>query len=266
MKILLTAKCPPNGLRKIGGVQSWCTTVGRELVNRGHNVVYAGPKDDLKNQHFDFGILANASSVPLAPVFCDKYVTVCHGIIEAEKPPAIGPVLFTSEGVQAHWGGKGAILRQPIDLDFWRPHDFDLEPSFLTRFSYRSGLSELKLIAKEMDLEYIHLRNASHTIVREHLRQSACVIATGRASLEAMACGVPVVIADHRSSYQGPLLDLDTEGSMARNYSGRGGVVPDYPNLTKAIIDAIDVGSRREHVERFHNVVNVVDYLLRYAE
>jgi hypothetical protein len=91
------------------------------------------------------------------------------------------------------------------------------------------------------------------------------VLATGRAALEAMACDVPVVICDHRSAYQGPLMDLDIDGSMTRNYSGRGGETPTIENVRAAIEHAIDSGGKREHVLKHHDVRHVVDQLLAMA-
>lgn len=262
MRILLSAKHAPHGSRPIGGVQSYCRTVGRELEKRGHEVETWGPEQPVPLGGFDLGIIANVADTSRALEYCRKNLVVCHGIIPAEKP--IGDhVVYTSEEVRDHWGGGGAVIRQPIDLDFWRPNP--AERIYLTRFSYRSGLKFIPQIAKSMHLQYQHIRNLDSRGVREILRKSRCVIATGRAALEAMAVGVPVVIADHRSAYQGPLMDLDIEGSAKRNYSGRGGITPTLANVTGAINAAISRGSMREYVEKHHDVVDIVDQLLDAA-
>ena len=267
MKILLAAKCPPNGPRKIGGVQSWCKTVGNELIKRGHEVSYWGPGQLTPSTRFDLGILANWDSVSPVAHLCEKRIIISHGIIPAEKPPkgldSTVVLMFTSEGVKHHWKMDGQIIRQPIDLEFWSPKSIPVEKkNYLTRFSYRNGLSFVPTIAKNMHLKFTHLKNSTPINVRSILRQSACVLATGRASLEAMACGVPVVLCDHRSSYQGPLMDLDTHSAMKRNYSGRGGFAPDPSEVNAAILSAIANGSLRGHVKRHHNAVNVVNKLL----
>lgn len=262
MKILLAAKCPPNGARKIGGVQSWCKTVGAELVRLGHGVMFWGPGQPVKG-HYDLGIVANWSTVQPVLHRCEKVLTVCHGIIDAEQPPPNQTVVFTSEGVRDYWKGTGPIIRQPIDLDFWTPRQ--AEAKYLTRFSYRKGLEFIEEIARHMGLEYQHVSNVSHDRARGVIRQSACVLATGRAALEAMACGVPVVICDNRSAYQRALLDADILASMLNNYSGRGGVTPTALNVKIAIKEAMENGSQRAHVERFHDAQNVVKELLRVA-
>lgn len=265
MKILLAAKCPPNGSRKIGGVQSWCLTVGNELIKRGHSVTYWGPGQRLTGR-FDLGILANWDSVSSIANLCDKRILISHGIIPAEKPHISGnmTLMFTSEGVKHHWNMDGTIIRQPIDLDFWCP-DKDAERIYLTRFSYRNGIPYAPNVAKNLHLKFIHVKNENQNSVREILRKSACVLATGRASLEAMACGVPVVLCDHRSSYQGPLMDLNLHAAMKRNYSGRGGITPNAENLLSAVDHAMDKPSLRNHVKRHHNVIHIVDKLLGAA-
>ena len=262
MKILLAAKHAPHGSRPIGGVQSWCRTVAAELSSRGYEVETWGPEQRIPLGGFDLGIIANVNDTARAFAWCQKTIVISHGIIKAEEPEG-DLVAFTSEGVRDHWKIDGPIIRQPIDTEFWSPH-WNLRIN-LTRFSYRGGLPFVKTLAIEKQLKYCHLRNASAEKARAEIRKSACVLATGRAALEAMACGVPVVLCDHRSSYQGPLMDLDIDSAMKRNYSGRGGVVPKIENLRQAIDDAMEVGDLRAHVEQYHDVRKVVDQLLEIA-
>lgn len=262
MRILLAAKHAPYGKHLIGGVQSWCRTVAKELIKRGQYVVTWGPEQVVPLGGFDLGIIANVSDTARALDLCQKNIIVCHGIIPAEAPPG-NRAVFTSEEVRDHWGGDGPVIRQPIDLKFWSPVKYDKK--YLTRFSYRSGLRFLPSLAASLGLQPNHLRNVHPEQARHIIRQSACVIATGRAALETMACGVPVVICDHRSAYQGPLLDLNTAGAMYRNYSGRGGITPTLANVKQAVGHAIAAEGMRAHVVKHHNVVNIVDQLLEVA-
>jgi hypothetical protein len=258
MRILICAKHSPEGNRPIGGVQSWCRTVGAELVRLGHEVVFWQPGQRASGI-FDAGIVSNYPDTKPVLRLCKKYLVISHGIIAPERPSAIYAA-FTSEGVRDFWQGTGPVIKQPIDLDFWSPEE--LPKKYLTRFSYRDGLDFVPAIAKKMGLEFRHLKNSSPEEVREILRQSACVLATGRAALEAMACGIPVVICDHRRTYQGPLLDRDTLGSMARNYSGRGGIEPTVHNVEFAIRAAIETGSLRFHVEQNHDARVITEQIL----
>lgn len=262
MRILLAAKHAPHGSRPVGGVQSWCRTVANELARRGHEVETWGPEQPVPLGGFDLGVLANGSDTKQVHGQCGRRIHVSHGIIPAEKPYG-DPAVFTSEEVRDHWDGQGAILRQPIDLAFWTP--IKCEKTYLTRFSYRGGLRFIPSLAQELKLEYKHVRNLESRAVREILRRSACVLATGRAALEAMACGSPVVLCDHRSAYQGPLMDLDIEGASTRNYSGRGGVTPTSDLVRGAIVISMARGSMRRYVEQTHNVVDIADQILELA-
>lgn len=263
MRVLLAAKYMPTGDRPIGGVQSWVGTVAAELRRRVHELELWQPGFPAPAGRFDVGILANWShTAPLAKA-CDQVLVVSHGIIPEEQPPAGQRVAFTSEGVRDHWGLAGPVVRQPIDLDFWTPAS-GREP-VLVRYSYRAGLSWLPAVAAELGLGFRHLRAATHREARVVLRSAACVVATGRAALEAMACGVPVAICDHRSAYQGPLVDFDVSGAIARNYSGRGGVTATADTALEAIREAIAHGGRRGHVQQHHAAAKVVSQLLEAA-
>jgi hypothetical protein len=265
MRILLAAKHAPHGSRPIGGVQSWCRTVGEELARRGHNIETWGPEQPRPTHEFDLGVIANVSNTGAVLGQCKARLIVSHGIIPAENPHggqrSEGPMVYTSEGVRDHWGGKGTVLRQPIDLMFWSP-GLPGPKKYLTRFSYRGGLQFIPSLARELKLEYRHVRNLDPRAVRDILRRSACVLATGRAALEAMACGAPVVLCDHRSAYQGPLMDLAHTTAATRNYSGRGGITPTLHSVREAIKSSMKHGSRRRHVEETHNVVDIADQIL----
>lgn len=263
MKILLAGKHVPTGPRQIGGVQSWIKTVAAGLSARGHDVYIWGPEIGPLGGHYDFGIIANAGYTGEAFDRCRKTLLVSHGIIPAERPDGGSAHAFTSEEIREYWDGIGRIIRQPIDLAFW--HDAGRRRSGLLRYSYRAGLTWLPDVANRMGLPYSHVRAATHEDARNAMQSAACVIATGRAALEAMACGAPVVICDHRSAYQGPLHDPGTFGAMSRNYSGRGGIEPTAENITAAVKAAIAHGSMRGHVEQHHDAARIVDQLLEAA-
>jgi len=264
MRILLAAKHAPHGSRPIGGVQSWCRTVANELTLRGYDVTTWGPEQGIPVGGFDLGIIANASDTSRAFAWCRKTLNICHGIIPAEKPATNDLTVFTSEEIRDHWHGEGPIIRQPIDTAFWSPGQWPLRIN-LTRFSYRAGLPFVRNIAQAMEMPYHHLRDQNENAVRNVLQKSGCVLATGRAALEAMSCDVPVVLCDHRSAYQGPLMDLDIESAMTRNYSGRGGTAPTVENVRQAIESAMESKTLRDHVIKHHRVEDTVDQLLGVA-
>lgn len=259
MKILLASKYGPHGKRPIGGVQTWVATIEQELKAMGHETALFEAGQSEPQGRYDLGIFANWGHTGHMAKRCNHIIQVSHGIIEPEKP-VYPKAAFTSEGVREFWKTDGPIVRQPIDTEFWCPGEG--KRKYLTRFSYRNGLAFVPAIAARLGLEYIHVSRFKPSRVRDLLRQSACVLATGRAALEAMACGVPVVICDDRSSYQGPLMDRDLVHAMQNNYSGRGGIVPTPVNVEFAVKRAIEHGSRRFHVERFHNAGEIAKTLL----
>lgn len=254
VKILIAAKHPPGGKLPIGGVQTWSATVGAELVRLGHAVTFWGPEWRLPAGRFDLGILANVMHTRAAEAVCGRVVRFSHGIIPDEQGGA--GFQATSEEVRDKWGCDG-VIRQPLDLGFWMPGSGPR--TLLVRHSYRRGLDCLPRLADALGLSYVHLRADSQEVVRDTLQRAAIVVATGRAAVEAMACGAKVVIADDRR-YQGPLLDTDTTGAMTRNYSGRGGAVPDERMMADAIAAAR--GDLRGHVEARHDVREIVARIL----
>lgn len=246
MRILLGARYTVKQIA-VGGVQSWIETVKKAL--EGHNIDTWGRGEAIPSSTYDLGILAHWRDTRGLLKRCERVVTVSHGIIAAEEP---GPsARYTSEEVREYWARRGPIVRQPIDLEYWRPAR--RRRRYLVRFSYRGGLAFVPGLAEELGLEYIHVANKTPAEVREILQQAAVVLATGRAALEAMACGIPTVICDHRAAYQGPLIDTDLKGAMTRNYSGRGGMIARPENVREAVQAALEAGNMRAHVERYHD-------------
>lgn len=265
MRVLIASKRKPGTPgRRDGGVQTWISTVAAELHRLGHAVVIADQHNG-PGQTFDIGIFANSAYTAAMAGSCTRSVLVSHGIVPDEEPKGpFGAVLFTSEEVRDHWAPSTAnnIVRQPIDLQLWKP--LGLKHQFLQRFANRSGLSMLPGVARALGMRFQHLRSLNSVNACKALNQARCVVASGRCAVEAMACGVPVVICDDRH-YQGPLLDSDTLGAMKRNYSGRGGVTPTLKNIQQAVIQAIAKGSLRSHVEQYHDASKITAQLLAEA-
>ena len=254
--ILFTGKHPPGGRHDKGGVKTWIETLTDMARWRGYDVHVWGPEFPLPDRDFDHVVLSNGGACADARHLSRSVLGVSHGIIPAEAPLPGLYTVYTSEEVRDHWGGTGPILRQPIDLSFWRPRSTG-EPQALPRllqWSYRRPLTHLRDAAVSLGLEPLHLQSASPERAREEFLQAQCVLATGRGALEAMACGIPTVICDRRG-YQGELLDPATFGSMRRNYSGRGGQTPTAATIAKEVSTALRIEPElyRYHVEREHD-------------
>lgn len=257
MNILFAAKYVPTGKRPIGGVQSWIRTVRAELERTGHECAEWEPGMTVPDVRFDLGIFANMGRTGHLTKLCDRAVCVSHGIINEEKPGLGMHTFCVSEGVRDHWGGGGAILRQPIDLGFWGRTG--ARRSGVVRFSYRTSPTLCEGAARALDEPYRQVSDASPGQARAILGSARVVFASGRAALEAMACGAPTVIYDHRSAYQGPLFDTDLERQMRNSYSGRGGKEPTMQDLVDA---AKAAWSRRDWIEEHHDARKIVRELI----
>lgn len=261
MRIFLAGKFVPTGNRPIGGLQSWIKTVAAELTRRGHEVRQWQPDMELRGT-FDLGIVANLKYTRPVLNFCRRSILVCHGIIPAEKPEAgCDLTAFVSEGVRDHWKMDGPIIRQPIDTSFWCPGDGPR--AGLVRYSYRTAPIHGERVAEALGMEYRHVLGVTHEQAREHLQSAACVLATGRGALEAMACGASTVVYDHRPAYQGPLMNLDMDANIQNSYSGRGGNEPTEAEVIEACRQAIERGSTRQWVQDHHDARDIAGQLLR---
>lgn len=262
MRILFASKHNHGGKLPVGGVQSWSKTLGQEFVRLGHEVSFWELGKDPPKGRFDLGILANlCHTAPIAPR-CDKTLVVSHGIIDEEMPAGGDWQAFTSEGVKRHWGGKGFIIRQPIDLGFWVPGDKPRKG--VIRYSYRKGLEFLGPLCDKLGMPFRHLPRVTHEQAREAMQGAQVVLATGRAALEAMACGAAVAICDDRG-YQPPLVAYSIPSQMAENYSGRGGVEANMETVRAAIVNALQVGNMRRHVETHHDSRKIAEQIICFT-
>ena len=261
MKILITGKFSPFGNRPIGGLQSWILTVHNELVKRGFDVDVKEPHE-LDSSKYDLGIFSNIELTRNAVEHCKESVLISHGIIDAEKPDnSCDRLMFVSEGVRDHWKMDGDIIRQPIDLEFWKPNN-NIVPSMVNRFSYRNGNTHCFQTSVELNRTYGHIQNHNAKNCRHFLWRSLVVFATGRAALEAMACGVPTVIYDHREAYQPALMGENLNDEMKNSYSGRSGYTPSAEQVLAKTKEAIKQTNWREWVAKHHDVKQIVSQLL----
>ena len=266
MRILLAAKYPPAGGAAFGGVASWSRTIADVFTLRGHECVLWGPKTPLPERRFDVGVISNPYAVRRVLKKCDRVLCVSHGVIPEERPPASYKTVFTSEEVKNHWDGTGPIVRQPIDLRFWNPRFRKPEPVLLF-YSYRSPDDcGLRNVADALRLRFVHLRKASHRQARDMMLRSAVVCASGRAALEAMACGAVTVICDHRPYNEGPLICGDMDVARAHNYSGRGGEPMNATMALCVIWKAMQNQLPRAYVTQHHDADKIADKLLSHVE
>lgn len=247
-----------------GGVQSWIRTVADKLEkNYGCEVIQWEPGMKPPEGTFDWGIFAHWRLTQHLGKLCGKVTNVCHGIISTEEPVGSRAV-FVSRGVAAHWGfPESRVLHQPIDLSFWHPQQIP-DPKKLVRYSYRYQPTHSQVVAESLGLKFEKIGDVTHEVARREIQSAAVVFASGRAALEAMACGVPTVVYDNRE-YQGPMMCKSLVVNMMNSYSGRGGLKNPTSNDVK--IAAIQAMSEhgdffREWICQAHNADDIVEELV----
>lgn len=269
MKYLIASKHTSAGIQPIGGVQSWNDTVQKVLVNAGHTVHQTEPSARAGiDDKYDWVLVSNARYFERLLSRSQRTVGVCHGIIPDEQPrrQMVTRQAYVSEETRDNWTpGVGFIVRQPIDLDFWKPAR-KRRADLVVRASYRAEDSLSREFAAYLGESYIHARNLSHKRLREIYSRARVVFASGRAALEAMACGAPVVLYDYRSEYMPPTLDdRELNHSVTTNYSGRGGIMhPTLIQIIHAFRRAEERGGQhfRQWVEQYHDAEKVVRELV----
>lgn len=261
MHILLAAKHPPIGGIAFGGVASWIQTVQKQLEKRGHEVTVWGPAMPEPLENFDIGVFANIRSMRFAAGWCEKVIVISHGVINDEKPHDLYKTAYTSLEVREYWRADGPILAQPIDLEFWREGG-KRKPVFVF-YSYRApDVFGLDVVAKNLGLEFVWLKNVEAQEARVCLQSAALVAASGRAALEAMACGAPTIICDWRPYNGDPLICLDMKVAARNNYSGRGGKNPANINIEQFARETMAFQNPREHVVNNHDASKITQELL----
>lgn len=235
-----------------------------QLTERGHQCSIWGPEFSAISGRYDLAIIANANFTDYAAGAWNSAINICHGIVSDERPSDQFKTFYTSEEVRAHWGGKGSILRQPIDLQFWNPAT-EARRRFVF-YSYRAeNVFGLDALAKELGLDFVWLKNVEAKEARACLQGAALACASGRAALEAMACGAPTMICDWRGYNGRPLVCPNMDKARAYNYSGRGGVSPSDIDMGKLARETMTFQRPREYVECWHDADKVVDQLFSEA-
>lgn len=261
MKLLFTALHPPSSEGAFGGVATWIATLSAVLEGVGHETAYWGPEMGPPEGEFDVCILSNPKYTGEARLNASKSFQVCHGIVDDEAPQSGMPVIFVSEEARNKWRLSGPVLRQPIDQDYWTPTRVKRE--CLTLYSYRAPDDcSLSAVAEILNLEFVHLKDVTRAQARRGLRRSALACASGRAALEAISCGAPTLIYDHRSPYQGRLMETSLWLSAKRNYSGRGGAHPAFNDLIQECSKTIEGGSQRGLILQKHKASEIAAQLL----
>ena len=243
MKILVSN----HWLRKIGGSETFTYTLVGELVRRGHQVDLFTNQPGIVSTKIqeDFGvklghhgpydlILANHNTT-VERLYDDGYIIqTCHGTTpKLEQPSSLADSFVSiSQEVKLHLQSKGfesEVILNGIDCKRFRPKT-KIHKSITKILSLTHSVSVNNFLK-----EYCHTRGIKFVAINKYLNplweveklinQADLVVSLGRGAYEAMACGRPVLVYDHRP-YQwamgdGMIMPHNIDHLVKKNCSGR---------------------------------------------
>lgn len=210
-----------NHLNNIGGSETFTYTLIEELVKRDNiNVEYFTFEKGLVSVKIEKELKVNFLSKKKYDLILASHNTcvdrlyklgfiiqICHGIYPTLEQPSYkaNGYVSVSQEVQNYLCRKGflsKIILNGINLDRFKPRK-DISKNLQTVLSLCQSEKANDLIEKCCDYLKIKLIKANKNCrgvwnVEELINSSDLVIGLGRSSFDAMACGRPVIIYDHR--------------------------------------------------------------------
>jgi len=288
-----------NSLYRRGGTETYIQTLVKELTQRGHNVdiwtKQPGPVSQKISQEYGCSVNNIKKEYDLILInhnFMAKRVLeegikgfkiqTCHGVyVELEQPyPGLDKYVSISEEVQNHLTSKGfesELIVNGIDCDTYKPQGLTHKGKVVYSLSQSDVLNNrLALICRMMGHTFISNNKFTNPVddTYNQINQADVVISLGRGAYEAMACGKPVIVLDHRpysECYADGLLtpEMLTE-SVKNNCSGRRfKIAPSNEQIKQWILDATpEVGEhlRKCALESFNITTQVNKYIQMYNE
>lgn len=258
-------------MKKMGGSETWCYTMIEELIRQQHDVSFftlfpgimsnkiKGIADcevlTLLNRGHSFDlVLANHNSTVdhLHRFEHGKIIQTCHGVYPALEQPSYNACYHVSisKEVSDHLQRKGfnsAVIHNPVDLYRFRPKTKISEGSPRRVLSLAHGKALNYIIEKEFakyGIEFTAHNKYSSPVfeVEDLINRHDMVVSLGRGCYEALACGRPVLVLDHRDKYMpmagdGFLTDDNFMDILEFNCSGRAFKRTDIPEMVKESID-----------------------------
>ena len=295
MHILMTNHTVAN----IGGTETWLKTMSDELLRRGHKVEVFTLLAGKFAKHLNCPVTTELRGrmAPYDLIIANH--NTCLGMLTLHEVE--GPKVFTSHGpahkleqanygadyyvsvseevlsAQAALGFFGEVVRNPIDLEKFRPQDDAARHPMLIMCKNADAMRmarracELAGIAADV----VHYEAAPADNVHEILPLYEAVITSGRGVYEALACGCDVFIFDVRSGIMrgdGWVTSQNMLELVQYNCSGR--AIDKRWSGPKELADDLagaghplnEDGWSRDWVERKHDVrKNIEKYLAKAA-
>ena len=296
MRILMTN----HTVSGIGGTETWLKTMSDELLRRGHSVEVFTLLAGKFAKKLNCPVMTELSDLmPPYDLIIVNHNT-CLGMVQGID----GPKVFTSHGpahkleranygadyymavseevraVQAEAGFHGEVVRNPIDLDKFKPQDDIEKHPMLIMCKNVDAMRVARRACELADIaaDVVHYEAAPADNVHEILPHYESVITSGRGVYEALACGCDVFIFDLRSGIMrgdGRVTRSNIKDLVQRNCSGRAidrrwdgpkHLAEDLSSASAVRRIHPRVGWQRSWTEEHHDVrKNVEKYLAKAA-
>lgn len=298
MKILVTN----HWLKKLGGSETFTYTLIAELKKQGHDVQFftfhkgsvssqveknLGCKYiDLQNVahpvQFDLILANHHTTVAEAFTSCEGFIIqTCHGTIPKLEQPSAWADSFVgiSNEVRMHLKSKGfpsVLILNGIDCERFTPkRKINTTLQNVLSLSHSDKLNKkLAIYFSKKGINFIcHNKYTNPTWnIEQSMNNADLVISLGRGCYEAMACGRPVLVLDHRP-YQAPmgdglLLPENIDKIIKNNCSGRTNKYTDiYAMLDAALVNynqKLSKWAREYALENLNITLQVKKYISIY--
>lgn len=296
MKILVAN----HWLKKLGGSETFTYTLIGELVRIGHEVsYYTGQKGvvssaiekDLKvpfasSGAFDLILCSHNTMVRYCrSAMTGPIIQTCHGTIPKLEQPSSSSDAYVaiSSEVELHLLRSGVrkpikVIYNGIDLERFKPTSTALqEPQFVLSLSQSEQLNDY--LKNYFTSRYVHFEGLNKYknpkwSIEEVINMSDLVISCGRGAMEALACGRPVIVMDHRpympAYADGVITPGNIQDLLFSNLSGRRNMKDPYdPSIIDDALDTLDdyTSDRMRHLAtQYFDISKQVNKYLKYYE
>jgi glycosyltransferase involved in cell wall biosynthesis len=235
-----------NHLINSGGSETFTYTLIKELIRRKYDVEYYTliKGEFSKKMEIELGvnfkskkkydlILANHNSCVTALVGCGFIIQTCHGIFpDLEQPsPCANFHVSISQEVQNHLAMKSfisVVILNGIDTTkFYPKKEINNNISnVLSLCQSNEANNFIKKNCEKLNINFNFINKNLNPVwdLVELINEADLVIGLGRSVYEAMACGRPVLIYDHREyseSFADGYITNKLASSLVNNCSGR---------------------------------------------
>lgn len=212
-----------HNLLKAGGTETYTFTIIEELIKRGFNVEYFTFNKGVFSEKIELDLKVRFMSKTCYDLIianhytCVNYlfdrgfvIQTCHGIFPKRERPSkfANAYVAISDEVKNHLlkaGIRSEIIWNSINVARFRiEKEVNAEIKTVLSLCHSQQANELlRKVCKELDVTLIEQSKHENPVwaVEDLINKADIVVGLGRSAFEAMACGRPVIIFDHRHYY-----------------------------------------------------------------